>query len=182
MDWIGRIVPGPEFVISPVARVAGDITCRKQKALGNQGTSLAAAQLWILQMSQFPSEEVALVAPTRIATLGKKEQSMWSSKESNGGSTHERQVRHRRALTPSWQVIAIRAYHIWESRGCPDGTDVRDWLQAENELQAASTFRSGQREERQLREWIESDALIDEASEESFPASDPPASTHCTST
>jgi hypothetical protein len=133
-------------------------------------------------MPQFLSGELVLVAPTRIVTLSKKEKSMRSSKEYNRGSTHERQNRHRRALTPSWQVIAIRAYHIWESRGCPDGTDVRDWLEAEGELQAASRFRSGQREERQLREWIKSDALIDEASQESFPASDPPASTHCTST
>lgn len=107
---------------------------------------------------------------------------MQSLEEYNRDSSHERQGRHRRPSAPARQVVAIRAYHIWESRGCPDGTAVDDWLQAEGELQAASKFRSGQREQRKLREWTESDALIDEASEESFPASDPPASTNCTST
>jgi hypothetical protein len=30
--------------------------------------------------------------------------------------------------------VALRAYEIYESRGCLDGWDVDDWLQAEREL------------------------------------------------
>jgi len=32
------------------------------------------------------------------------------------------------------EAIAIRAYGIWLSRGCPVGTDQEDWYQAEAEL------------------------------------------------
>ncbi|HEV7223018.1 MAG TPA: DUF2934 domain-containing protein [Pirellulales bacterium] len=107
---------------------------------------------------------------------------MESSEKRNAKSTHERQGSLRCPAGPTRRVIARRAYHIWESHGCPGGTDAKDWLQAEAELQAASTFRSGQREERRRHKQTESDARIDAASEQSFPASDPPASTHCTFT
>jgi hypothetical protein len=30
--------------------------------------------------------------------------------------------------------IAMRAYEKWCQRGCPHGTDVQDWMEAENEL------------------------------------------------
>ena len=30
--------------------------------------------------------------------------------------------------------IAVRAYEIWQQRGCPIGTPDRDWFQAEAEL------------------------------------------------
>jgi hypothetical protein len=33
-------------------------------------------------------------------------------------------------------LIAERAYSIWQSRGCPTGTSLRDWLQAEAEVRA----------------------------------------------
>jgi hypothetical protein len=38
--------------------------------------------------------------------------------------------------------IARLAYAIWQDRGCPHGSDVEDWLEAERQLskqQAAST-------------------------------------------
>jgi hypothetical protein len=38
--------------------------------------------------------------------------------------------------------IARLAYAIWQDRGCPHGTDVEDWLEAERQLsrrQVAST-------------------------------------------
>ena len=107
---------------------------------------------------------------------------MESFKEHNAKSSPERQGRIHSSGTPTRRLIARRAYHIWESHGCPGGTDAKDWLQAESELQAASTFRSGQREECRRRERTECEARIDEASEQSFPASDPPASTRCTCT
>jgi hypothetical protein len=40
------------------------------------------------------------------------------------------------------QAIALLAYAIWQDRGCPPGTDVEDWLEAEQQLSkryAAST-------------------------------------------
>ena len=35
-------------------------------------------------------------------------------------------------------VIARLAYEKWQARGCPDGDDRRDWLEAEQEVLAAS--------------------------------------------
>ena len=40
------------------------------------------------------------------------------------------------------EAIARMAYAIWQDRGCPHGTDVEDWLEAEQQLsnrQIAST-------------------------------------------
>ena len=32
------------------------------------------------------------------------------------------------------QIISDRAYHIWESEGCPDGHALEHWLRAEREI------------------------------------------------
>jgi Protein of unknown function (DUF2934) len=32
------------------------------------------------------------------------------------------------------EAIARLAYAIWQDRGCPPGTDVEDWLEAERQL------------------------------------------------
>jgi hypothetical protein len=34
------------------------------------------------------------------------------------------------------EKIAMRAYEKWVKRGRPQGTDVQDWVEAENELKA----------------------------------------------
>jgi hypothetical protein len=36
--------------------------------------------------------------------------------------------------TPAHEQIAVRAYELWVSRGCPEGSPELDWLQAEAEL------------------------------------------------
>ena len=61
--------------------------------------------------------------------------------------------------TPSLEEqIRRRAYELYLRRGGHSGLELDDWLQAEEENLRAHK-----------------DALVDEASEESFPASDSPA-------
>ena len=31
-------------------------------------------------------------------------------------------------------LVRVRAYELWQARGCPDGSDLEDWLTAEQEL------------------------------------------------
>jgi len=38
------------------------------------------------------------------------------------------------AGNPSHEQIAERAYYIWQSRGCPWGQSLEDWLEAEKQL------------------------------------------------
>ena len=59
--------------------------------------------------------------------------------------------------------VRARAYAIWEREGRPDGRADAYWNMAEDELQ---------REERRDRPAYDP---VDEASDELFPASDPPA-------
>jgi Protein of unknown function (DUF2934) len=30
-----------------------------------------------------------------------------------------------------WERISRKAYELWEQRGCPEGNDLRNWLDAE---------------------------------------------------
>jgi hypothetical protein len=56
------------------------------------------------------------------------------------------------------EQIRRRAYELYLRRGRQSGLELDDWLRAEEEIIRARN-----------------DALVDEASEESFPASDSPA-------
>jgi Protein of unknown function (DUF2934) len=55
------------------------------------------------------------------------------------------------------------AYRLWEERGKPQGRPDEDWFEAERRLQSDQHQADS--------------AAVDEAAQESFPASDPP-STH----
>ena len=37
-------------------------------------------------------------------------------------------------MHPDHRSIGELAYRLWQSRGCPDGTAERDWLEAERQL------------------------------------------------
>jgi hypothetical protein len=39
------------------------------------------------------------------------------------------------------EQVAILAYHLWQERGCPEGSPETDWLQAEQELQPTAEPR-----------------------------------------
>jgi hypothetical protein len=35
------------------------------------------------------------------------------------------------------EEVALRAYELWQQKGCPQGSAEEDWLQAEEELEMA---------------------------------------------
>lgn len=37
-------------------------------------------------------------------------------------------------VNPTYEQIAELAYHIWQSRGCPWGQSLDNWLEAEHQL------------------------------------------------
>ena len=57
--------------------------------------------------------------------------------------THAKHSGHRQEATDaagfaSQDVIARRAYELFQERGCEPGRDVDDWLHAEHELKSAT--------------------------------------------
>lgn len=62
-------------------------------------------------------------------------------------------------MHPEHRTIGELAYHLWQARGCPEGTAEKDWLDAEKQLRAQ---RANDTTDRSLQD--------------TFPASDPPAS------
>jgi hypothetical protein len=41
------------------------------------------------------------------------------------------------SLSPTSEEIAAYAYELWKTAGCPHGSDIQNWLQAERELTIA---------------------------------------------
>ena len=68
------------------------------------------------------------------------------------------------------QRIRERAYHLWEKEGRPEGRDHEFWERARLMHQAEQSPAAAPVNAAE-------DAEVDEASEESFPASDPPSFT-----
>jgi hypothetical protein len=72
-------------------------------------------------------------------------------------------------MDKAWQEkVRERAYALWKREGCPEDRAERFWLIAEEELRA----------ERRSSGWPDhpwTEDMVDQASEQSFPASDPPA-------
>lgn len=40
------------------------------------------------------------------------------------------------------ELLAARAYEIWEQDGCEEGNDIRNWLQAEGEFRTGRAVKS----------------------------------------
>jgi hypothetical protein len=73
-------------------------------------------------------------------------------------------------MHPEHRSIGELAYRLWQARGCPEGSAERDWLDAEKQLRTAQRAT-----EPRATQATTSDAL-DSSLQETFPASDPPAS------
>jgi hypothetical protein len=46
----------------------------------------------------------------------------------------EKKTRKAATKKPTYDEIALRAYHIYMERGCTPGDPMQDWLRAEQEL------------------------------------------------
>lgn len=73
-------------------------------------------------------------------------------------------------MHPEYRSIGELAYRLWQSRGSPEGSAERDWLDAEKQLQSAQRAA-----EPRATKPTASGAIIDKSPQETFAASDPPA-------
>ena len=94
-------------------------------------------------------------------------------------------------MHPEHRSIGELAYRLWQARGCPEGSAEQDWLDAEKQLQSAQraaesrTVESLTVESRRVDPQAAAEAragdlkasnATDRSLQETFPASDPPAS------
>ncbi len=71
----------------------------------------------------------------------------------------------------SHEAIAELAYRLWNARGRPHGSEEEDWLEAERQLSSTEPGK-----EPAGRYGKTGERAIDASLQETFPASDPPAS------
>jgi hypothetical protein len=88
-------------------------------------------------------------------------------------------------MHPEHRSIGELAYRLWQARGCPEGSAEQDWLDAEKQLRLAQRAAEPRAPEARIPEARTGEArageskasnAIDRSLQESFPASDPPAS------
>ena len=80
-------------------------------------------------------------------------------------------------MHPEHRSIGELAYHLWQARGCPQGSAERDWLDAERQLRSAQGANQSRAAESSSSDAVDRSLdAIDRALKETFPASDPPAS------
>lgn len=60
----------------------------------------------------------------------------WSVGSSGGRSVASSVLSSPKSVAPSQEAIARRAYFKWQTRECPRGTHLQDWLESEAELKA----------------------------------------------
>lgn len=72
------------------------------------------------------------------------------------------------------QAIRERAFQIWEAEGRPEGQHERHWKQASQEILAERAGLVRAAGPGQMDSPPETWDMIDEQSDQSFPASDPP--------
>jgi hypothetical protein len=67
-------------------------------------------------------------------------------KSKSASSEAPQKSRKAVAVKPTYDEIALRAYHIYLERGSTPGDPMQDWLQAERELtQAPSSNKTGRK-------------------------------------
>lgn len=88
-------------------------------------------------------------------------------------------------MHPEHRSIGELAYRLWQARGCPEGSAEQDWLDAEKQLRSAQRAAESRTVEPRTVEPRATDArtaelkasnATDRSLQETFPASDPPAS------
>lgn len=70
--------------------------------------------------------------------------------------------------------IRERAYQIWEAEGRPQGKAQTHWEQASTELEAEPARKVRPAGKKAMKNPPKDWSIVDEQSDESFPASDPP--------
>ena len=75
-----------------------------------------------------------------------------------------------------WQRrVRERAYALWEREERPEGRAEQHWFRAEEELRAEERSPPAGAHDRSDDRHPWTEEMVDEADDESFPASDPPA-------
>lgn len=64
--------------------------------------------------------------------------------EARNGVSYEtpaKEPKERPSTLPTREMVARRAFEIWQRHGCPAGTSFHDWLAAEAELRCSRCAR-----------------------------------------